>query len=334
MKNLFLYTVLFFLPLSILTSSFKGKNELPIPQNSRNNSETEQLIQYLESNGNFINSKAQEAIISADEVKKNLKNQKYHLIDIRTDTWFDYGHIKDANNVQAQDLPDYFQNKINPNDFDKIVLICYSGQSAAFYTSYLRLAGYANVYSMKWGMSSWRQDFAENSWLKNISDDHAGNLETAANNKPTTGSLPSLSTGKSSPEEILKERLQVVFEKPYKDFAITAAEVFANPDQYFILNYSSAKNYELGHIKGAVQYEPFGSLSTSTELATLPTDKKIVVYDENGQTAAAVTAYLNFIGYDATNLAYGSNGFMNKEMSKKGLDAFTAKEINMFPVVE
>ena len=39
-------------------------------------------------------------------------------------------------------------------------------------------------------------------------------------------------------------------------------------------------------------------------------------------------------GYDAANLAYGSNGFMNKEMSKKGLDAFTAKEINMFPVVE
>ncbi|MFD1315808.1 rhodanese-like domain-containing protein [Namhaeicola litoreus] len=334
MKNLFLYTVLFFLPLAILTSSFTGKNETPLPQDFSDNFETEQLIQYLESNGNFINSTASGAIISADEVKKNLKNEKYHLIDIRTDTWFAYGHIKGANNVLAPDLLDYFQNKINPSDFDKVILICYSGQSAAFYTSYLRLAGYGNVYSMKWGMSSWRQDFAENSWLKNISDDHVSDLETTANNKPAKGSLPIISTGKSSPEEILKERLQVAFEKPYKDFAVTAADVFANPQQYFILNYSSAKNYELGHIKGAVQYEPFGSLSTATELTTLPTDKKIVVYDENGQTAAAVAAYLNIIGYDAANLAYGSNGFMNKEMSKKGLDAFTAKEINMFPVVE
>ena len=330
MKNLFLYTIIFFFPLAVLTSSFN----LPDPPVSNDNSETEQLISYLESHGNFINSSASEAIISADEVKKNMKNEKYHFIDIRSDSWFSYGHIKGANNVLAPDLLDYFQNKINPSDFDKIVLICYSGQSAAYYSSFLRLAGYENVYSLKWGMSSWRQDFAENSWLKNISDAHVGDLETTVNVKPELGTLPSLSTGKSSPEEILKDRLEIAFEKPYKDFAITAADVFANPDQYFILNYSSAQNYELGHIKGAYQYEPFGSLSSNSDLASLPTDKKIVVYDENGQTAAAVTAYLNLIGYDASNLAYGMNGFMNKEMSKKGLDAFTSKEINMFPVVE
>lgn len=330
MKNLFLYSIIFFFPLVILTSGFN----LPDPPVSNTNSETEQLINYLESHGNFINSSASEAIISADEVKKNMKNDKYHLIDIRTDTWFAYGHIKGANNVLASDLLDYFQNQINPSDFDRIVLICYSGQSAAYYTSFLRLAGYENVYSLKWGMSSWRQDFAENSWLKNISDAHSGDLETTSNAKPAAGTLPGLATGKSSPEEILKDRLVIAFEKPYKDFAMNAADVFANPDQYFILNYSSAKNYELGHIKGAYQYEPFSSLSSATDLASLPTDKKIVVYDENGQTAAAVTAYLNLIGYDASNLAYGMNGFMNKEMSKNGLDAFTAKEINMFPVVE
>ncbi len=331
MKNIFLYTVLFFFPLAILTSSF---SELPEPPDSNINSETEQLIHFLESHGNFINSSASELIISADEVKKNMKNTKYHLIDIRSDSWFSYGHIKGANNVLANDLLKYFQNEINPSDFDKIVLICYSGQSAAYYSSFLRLAGYENTYSMKWGMSSWRQDFAENSWLKNISDAHDGNLETTVNAKPALGTLPSLATGKSNPEEILKDRLNIAFEKPYKDFAINAADVFANPDQYFILNYSSAKNYELGHIKGAYQYEPFGSLSSTSDLTSLPTNKKIVVYDENGQTAAAVTAYLNLIGYDASNLAYGMNGFMNKEMSKKGLDAFTPKEINMFPVVE
>ncbi len=34
------------------------------------------------------------------------------------------------------------------------------------------------------------------------------------------------------------------------------------------------------------------------------------------------------------NIAYGENGFMNETLQDKGWDAFTKKEINMFPVVE
>ena len=80
-----------------------------------------------------------------------MKDSKFHIIDIRSDSWFEYGHIKGAANVKSADLLTYFESTINPADFDKIVLVCYSGQSAAYYSSLIRIAGYDNVYSMKWG---------------------------------------------------------------------------------------------------------------------------------------------------------------------------------------
>ena len=82
--------------------------------------EFETLVSYLETNNNFINGEL--PIISADEVRKKLKDPKLHLIDIRNDSWFEYGHIKNAVNVKAENLLDYFEYKIKSSDFDKIVL--------------------------------------------------------------------------------------------------------------------------------------------------------------------------------------------------------------------
>ena len=47
-----------------------------------------------------------------------------------------------------------------------------------------------------------------------------------------------------------------------------------------------------------------------------------------------MVAYLNVLGYDTGNLAYGANSFMNELLKEKGLDAFSNKEINMFPIIE
>ena len=102
--------------------------------------EFETLVTYLETNSNFINGEGL-PLIMANEVKKNMKDSKFHIIDIRSDSWFEYGHIKGAANVKSADLLSYFESTINPADFDKIVLVCYSGQSAAYYSSLLRIAG-------------------------------------------------------------------------------------------------------------------------------------------------------------------------------------------------
>lgn len=325
-KSSILLTAIFIFS-TVLFSSFTSMD------NSRLNppDEFETLVNYLETNNNFINGEL--PIIMAEEVKKNFKNTKYHIIDIRSEGWFDYGHIKNAANVNSADLLTYFESTINPTDFDKIVLVCYSGQSAAYYASLLRIAGYGNVYNMKWGMSSWREDFADNSWSKNVKNDFADKLETVENAKPEKGSHPILNTGKIGAENILKTRLEKLFATPYKEFIVKSLEIFENPDNYYIVNYNSADKYSSGHIPGAVNYEPT-SLSITTSLLTLPTDKKVVVYEATGQKSAYIIAYLNVLGYETGNVAYGENSFMNGVLKEKGLDAFTKKEINMYPVIE
>jgi len=330
MKKLTSYLVVLFIAAIFLNShSSIGQNSLDNPV-----SEFETLVQYLESNNNFINSEEAPAIVNADEVKKNLKNPKYHIIDIRSESWFEYGHLKNANNIKAENLLDYFENKIKPADYDKIVLICYSGQSAAYFASLLRLAGFDNVYNMKWGMSSWRVDFADNSWNKNIKNTYADKLEVKDNLMPEKGNYPVLNTGKTDSKDILRVRLEKAFATPYKEYIIKSPDVFDNPNDYFIVNYWNQDKYVSGHIPSSIQYQPNSSLSSITFLSTLPIDKKIAVYCSTGQSAAYVVAYLNVLGYDTGNIAYGANSFMNKTLNAKKWDGFSKKEINMFPVIE
>ncbi len=334
MKKLSIFLVALLISSTALLSSFTSKNETYKNNSLNPPNEIETLVNYLESNGNFINSDAAPAFINADEVKKNLKNSKYHVIDVRSESWFEYGHIKNAKNVKTADLLNYFESKITPADFDKIILVCYSGQSAAYFTSLLRLAGYDNVFNMKWGMSSWRVDFADNSWNKNLKNDYAGKLETTENAKAERGSLPTLNTGKTDGKDILRVRLEKAFATPYKESIIKSPDVFANPSDYYIVNYWDQAKYDKGHIPGAIRYQPNSSLSSTSALFTLPTDKRIAVYGCTGQNAAYVVAYLNVLGYDTGNIAYGANSFMHKELKNIGGDAFSKKQINMYPVVE
>jgi len=329
MKKITSYFVLLFIATTFL-SSFKStaQDNINSPK-----SEFGSLVQYLEENGNFINTDAP-AIVLADEIKDNLNNKKYLVIDIRSESWFTYGHIKNAVNVAAPELLNYFETKITPSNFDKITIVCYSGQSAAYYASLLRLSGYKNVFNLKWGMSSWDQEFAENIWVKNSTNAFAEKLQTTANEMPSNGILPEINTGKTEAKEILKERVKVAFAKPYSTFIVKADSIFKNPSDFYILNYVNEEKYNLGHIEGAVRYEPKGSLSSTTSLYTLPTDKKILVNCNTGQSAAYVVAYLQVLGYNVSNLGYGSNSFMNKILVEKGWDGFSPKEINSYPIAE
>jgi len=104
MKKATSYLVLF-LVVTTLFSSFKNiEKQVENPP-----SEFELLVQYLEANGNFINTNSP-AIITADEIKENLKNEKYLVLDIRSSDWFDYGHIKKSKNVKGPEVIKLFRN--------------------------------------------------------------------------------------------------------------------------------------------------------------------------------------------------------------------------------
>ena len=127
--------------------------------------------------------------------------------------------------------------------------------------------GYGNVYSMRWGMSAWNNQYAESGWLKGVSGKYETNLETKVNERPTSSGMPELKTGKTSGEEIGGARFRKLFEEGTGNILITADEVFADPQKYFIINLERKDKYEDGHIPGAVRYKPEATLGFVDEMA-------------------------------------------------------------------
>jgi len=297
--------------------------------------EADVLYNFLKLSGNYINSDAMPTMITADEVFENLGNKAFHVIDMRTPDLYEAGHINGAINVQQEGIYEYLKNTIDASKYEKVVLVCKSGQSASYVGSVMQLLGYQNVYAMKRGMSGWNKQFADEVWIKNSGSAFADKLETTPNEKGKKYDYPAIKTGKRAGIDILDALAADVLKKTANDWGLKAEEVFANPSSYYIINYWVEEQYNAGHIPTAIQYTPKKSLSRSTSLATIPTDKKVVVYCYTGQQAAYVVAYLRILGYDAYSVLYGANGFMNSKMNEGGAigHAFTSTEVKNYPLV-
>ena len=297
-------------------------------------SESEVLIEYLEANGDFVNTAAP-PIIKADAVYSAVKTSPddIYIIDIRSAEDFGKGHIEGAVNVTVGDLLSHVES-VGITGYDKVVIVCYSGQTASFSAAALRMLGHTNVYTMKWGMCSWNPDFA-GSWPKNINNSRVTQMEYTVNEKPAAGSMPEINTGNSDGMAIAKARAEVIMTQGFDEAKISSDEVFANTDNYFIVNYWPMSLYEsAGHIPGAYCYEPKTSLKSTAFLNTLPTDKPIVVYCYTGQTSASVAAFLRLMGYDAKSLLFGTNGMMYDKMVETSSPSWKDTEIHEYEYVD
>lgn len=293
--------------------------------------EAQVLVEYLESVdsplGKYYVNNTMPAITSATDVKTMMATNAVYIIDIRSETDFADGHIEGAHNVAAGNVLSHVEG-INTEDYDKVVIVCYTGQTAAWATSILQLMGYGNVYSMKFGMCSWNAYFA-NSWNSNTSNMYATQFTSDATDKDAAGALPELSTGMETGQAILESRVSSVLAEGFGAAKVSAAEVFGNLENYYIINYWPAAEYtDPGHIPGAVQYTPKQSIALDADLKTIPADKTVVVYCYTGQNSANLTAYLRIIGYDARSLLFGTNGMIYNEMttSKWSTDAIMGYE--------
>ena len=329
----------YFLSIIFLALLFAGsscsndnlKNKKTVEDVVKDINESDVLINFLEQSGNIINAKRLPTLISTDKVKANLKN--YFIIDIRKHNDYVAGHIDGAVNVATSDLISYMKNKVSAEVYDKIVIVCYSGHKASFSAMALQLLGYSNVYSMKWGMSSWDVNTASKKWAKHTSDKYSSSLEKTENPKLQKSTLPIIKTGKTLAYDILEERAKTILKK--LDFKIGIDKVMEKPTDYYIINYWPDYNYQKGHLPGAIQYNPKQSLIKKTDLLTLPTDKKIVIYDYTGQHASFVASYLQILGYDAYALSYGANSFMHSKLTNLKIGhAFNNSQINNYPMVK
>lgn len=299
--------------------------------------ETSLLLKDLKENGDYVNSNVFPSLIKASVVKESL-DKNIHVVDLRSASQFTEGHIKGSVNKRFEDLPSYFESKIKPFEFDKIVIVCNDGQISSYTTCLLRLMGYGNVYAMRWGMSAWNLKYAESGWLKDVSGKFETKLETTANEKAASEKLPELNTGFPTGAEIGAARFKKVFEEGTANVLTTSDDVFADPKNYYVINLERKDKYESGHIPGAFRYKPESFLGVIDEMGSIPTDKKVVIYCGTGHNSGFATAYLRLFGYDASTLKYGNNGFMHDQMIKQKIalswGPFTKDDVNNFEVVK
>ena len=299
--------------------------------------ETLLLLKELETNGDYVNSQQFPSLIKASIVYEELGKNNL-VIDLRPQEVYSRGHISGSVNRKFSELPEYFETGIKPFEYDKIILACEDGQLSSYTTALLRMMGYGNVYAMRWGMGGWNKSYAEDGWISGSSGKYEDRLETENRETPAPGTMPDLSTGLTTGKEIADARFKKLFEEGSAEILVTADEIFSDPSKYFVINLERKDKYDAGHIPGAVRYKPESTLGFPDMMATIPSDRTVVIYCGTGHNSAFASAFLRLFGYDARTLRYGNNSFMYDRMVSEKTTLswlpFTLAESNDFPVVK
>lgn len=296
---------------------------------------SDQLLEYLVANGDYINSPEAPAVITAASLYENL-DKNILIIDLRKPDQYAAGHIAGAVNVQPNGLFNYFTKQIDAPSFEQIVLVCGRGQLSAYMNGFVRLLGFSNTFSVRYGMSGWHADFAKSGWETVTSDTLEGKLENIAQPKAASGKLPDVMMPMAPTEWLVRERISLLLQQKPDTFLISLQELLHHPERYYIVNYWPEESYlNPGHIPGSIHYEPRKSFKATTDLLSLPIDKPIVLYCYTGHHSAHAAAFLRVLGYDAFSLAYGANSFIHSHLAKTEKNPnhyWSSAQIHQFPV--
>lgn len=232
---------------------------------------------------------------------------KYYIIDIRGAADYDAGHIQGAKNVPFANILTDAPNAAG----DPILVVCYTGQTACYATSLLRLSGYSSTQSLKWGMSGWNVA-TSGAWYGAVSDIAAGHTNWVSSSAPTPIVFddPVITSASTVGADILEARIALVVSEGFK--GVNGTDVLNNPGDHFINNYFSEADYTgFGHIANAYRITEDLKLDGNGYKGLDPDSSSVVNYCYTGQTSAVLTAWLRVIGYDAYSLKFGMNGLYN-----------------------
>lgn len=244
-------------------------------------------------------------IIANDLVTSFITEENYYIIDIRDYSDYAAGHIEGA---VHSDFDEIISTASNSGE-RPIVVVGYTGQTAAYAMVALRLSGYTDAKILKFGMSSWHSSLDR--WTTNVDNIAEGHSNWSISNIiPTnvTYSNPVITSSYTSGADILSERVAFALSLGAKSKLATT--VLNSPGSYFINVYWEQSDIDkYGNIDGAHAIKNELTLE-SGGISYLDPDQDIVTYGYTGQTSAAITAYLTILGYDAYNLQYGVNGMI------------------------
>lgn len=235
----------------------------------------------------------------------------YTILDIRSAADFAIGHIAGAKNVVLKDVITSAETMGIAKDA-KVLVVCYTGQTAGQAVMALRLLGWKNAVVLKWGMAGWNATY-QGPWISNsgFTDITKGDLAVGSSNWVTTAapaagsfSEPVFTATSTTGAAILRERVLAVLAAGFS--TADGSAVLATPSSYSIVNYWSAADYTtLGHFSGAANI-PVISFAGDLVKGFDPS-KETCVYCWTGQTSSMAIFWLNVIGYKAKSIGFGSN---------------------------
>ena len=247
----------------------------------------------------------------ADPAQKD----KIYVLDIRKKADYDKGHIAGASQVEFSQWAAPENLSKLPKD-KKIIVVCYTGNTAAQTVGGMRMLGY-DAATLVAGMMGWDGSGKDavitelNSAPKPAVTTPAGTSSppppTVIFDKPSDADYTVLA------EKANKVSASMMTEGDFANYTITPAKLNeklggADKDKLFILDIRKKDAFNKGHIDGAINIE-FRSATVPDNLKMLPKDKKIVVACYTGNTAAHLTEILNMLGYDTVVLKFGMMGW-------------------------
>jgi rhodanese-related sulfurtransferase len=251
-----------------------------------------------------------------------------YVLDLRSKNAYDASHIPGAVHMPMNRLFFHFEEAIEPMRYDRIVLACYTGQSAAYATSLLRMLGYQNVFSLKWGMASWNEKLAKK-WTEHPRVRRPLALSREPIKPAGKYGLPEISTGEKRRKDILKARVKTLLARGYSKVSVPPDALNRIFPWQTVVAYCDKAVYDRGHVPGAIHFPIKESLARNADLLKLPVDKQILVYSENGFESAYAVAFLQLLGYNAKTVQFGMNAF-----AADAIHGFNRSEVHQYALVD
>lgn len=258
-----------------------------------------ELDAYYTGLADVADSKFKNYKVSEDNLKAMIaEGEDFFLLSARKADDYAEAHIEGAVNIPyGKSFIDGIANV--PKD-KPVVVYCYSGQTAGQATAAMRLMGY-NAVSLNGGMGTGAN--APIGWM----------------NKGYTV---------VSSSAVYNGVVDYFANKPDHSYLIAEADIIAKvaaEEDIFVLDIRQAKDYEAGHLKGAVN-APWGP-AIAESLNKIPQDKEVFIYCYSGQTAGQAVMGLNLAGINARSVKYGwSKGLSLTE----GIEDVTETTVNEF----
>lgn len=229
-------------------------------------------------------------IPAEDYVAKVQDGEELYTLDIRKAEDYATGHVVDS--INAPWGTTTLVDNLDSIPMDETVYVyCYTGQTAGQTVALMKIAGF-DVMSVRYGFNL---GISKVEGYENVIT-----TDVAVFDEPQGTEL----------DPAFAEMIGNYFEnmnETYGSNIIPAEELKglldAEDDSVYVVSIRQAKDFDAGHISGAVNIPFVAGMQES--FVDLPKDKTIVIYCYSGQTAGQTVAGLRVLGYDAISAKSG-----------------------------